>query len=536
MDSVIQENTIKTEQEKKQTAPWYCVFPMVMLGVIPPLMPQSAATTTLGITICLALASLVATLIAVLGKRAVFHFRPVQAAALVLLAAALYFGDATLACCAALIIMASGLEFPVWGTTFAVWMCTFVFAARGVMDALGLFTDPLRSMDTVLLVPGAAMVFMLHAGSLGRKSAGSGFSALVFWTVLVILTASAVRTDLISYFIGLAACLVIMAVLHFRLAPRWAGALALFAAAAVIVLGFSWNSWKSGFDHMISSDLPSAALKDVRTEENSAVFELEDGTVLRAAVESDEAGNITKAEFFDAEGILLPLKEDENAPNLYIIDSESYQSLFKLCIIKSDNKNILRVQLADQDWDLVSENGVLYYRNSIGELIKLTGTSPREPAAGPRWLRERRAVWSYAVPLLKEKLWSGHGTEDFGLLHKADPVYRAKCGLDPSLPEDDPRSFYLSQGISTGCIPLAALAVIMIFYAAIYLLRLYKEKQADTEHRHHRAAILAAQICLLITGIANTPQPGTLPLFYMLLGMGLAADHRKRQGGTANGI
>ena len=522
---ILQENTMPDAPAPAETAPWYCVLPVAAFGVLAPLLPDCSSEDSMSLFAFLAVAMVSAAFYAAFKGRISFRFRPVQIAAAVLAIAALYLGNRMMVCCAVLLITASGLRYPAWGVTFTVWAAALAIAARGFMQAIGFFTDPIRTADILLLAPGAAMIFILLAGSLGRKSVSAGTSALIFWLMLAVLIAAAARADLIAFSIGLAACIIVMAVIHLRLAARWIGALMLLIAASVIVLAFSWNTWKPAADEMLRTDLPEAAVKDIITEGNTAVFTLEDGTVLKAVTESDEAGNITRAEFYDGEDVLLPLIEDENSTNLFIIDQEPYQSCFRLCIIKDNNKNVLRIDLIGQNWDFAARQNVLYYINSTGKPVELTGTQPREHAAGPRFIKERTTVWPFAVSMIREKPWTGLGGAEFRDLHEADPVARYSIGLDPSLPEDDPRSLYLYEWMKSGCIPLAAAAAVFIFYIAGYTKKLHEDGQADSEHRHHKAAILAALLGLMISGFADTPQPGTLPLYMMLLGTGLAADY-----------
>ena len=575
-ENALQLNSSGTDTpQPANAAPWYCVLPLIALGAVPPLYGMIRPDASLGLCIWLTVVAVFCYAVCIAKKQIIFMLRPVQAAAALyaVMAVVSWFcsayrqaglgathleSTAMMVCCAVGIILLSGTKLPDWALGVCVWAVMIVITVRTVLDDLSYLGLKSVPSDIMLTVPAMAFVFVLLAGNLGRGKLFAAANAFVCWLVLALLVASAAKTDPVTAAAAFLAGMIILAAVHFRFAARGLGAAALFAAVPIIVLGFAWNTWKPKLEHLTEPTAANAQLIDIVTEENSVVFtswpdtagpvqpsedpedaepaELPQPVTLRTVLNSAEGSEgLAKADFSDAEGSKLALKESETDPKIFLINVEPYHSLFKLCIIRRNDTNVLRIEYSGQNWDLALAEGEAYYLNSKDELTKLKGTTSRPAAAGPRFTAERRAVWPYAAALANAEPLTGYGAGSFPLLHAEDPVYRFKCGLDPSATEEDPKSLYLAGAVQNGYVSLAAMAAVFIFYAVSYIRQLHSEAQPSAR-RHQKAAIFAALLCLLAAGAVNTPQTGTMPLFYMLIGIGLAADYKDTKGGTTDGI
>ena len=111
-------------------------------------------------------------------------------------------------------------------------------------------------------------------------------------------------------------------------------------------------------------------------------------------------------------------------------------------------------------------------------------------------------------------------------MRSTDRVYRYNSGLDASAKTEDPKSLYMLAGIQTGRVTLCAFSAAAVIYVALYISGL-RGGRSFADGRPERAAVFAAIVCLALSGITNSPKAGTLPLFFVLLGTGLAAEYKK---------
>ena len=537
-------DAIRPALTKDPAAPWFCVLPVILFGASCALIPDSQASLRSTLGIWLAVLSFCALIAAAIAKRAKIRRGP--------------FNIAFICCAAALIISyllspykqtaLLGAEGSMEGTIFllscvlimfcavnvmrsraallaSVWTSAAVFAARGVFSVLGYFGTEIGRTDVIMLSGGACLVFTLFAGQLELRKFTGSVKSFILWAVLLVFIAAAVRSDLISFAVPVCASVIIIAVLHFRTLRAFAKPALLFLLAAAFVLIPSWKLW---MPEMKSQDMDEVSRVPIESIviEGSQVYVVFEDSMLAAQTQADEDGRFTKVEFTNGIGRSLTLSEDKNEPKMFIIDEEPYHSFVRLCIIRDNDADVLRIETSGYAWDFSSDGSHLHCVSSLGEADIPGSYKPRELAAGCRYLRERQAVRLCAQEISEKYAQYGCGADCFGIVYPPDRVYRYNCGLDASAKTEDPKSLYLLAGIQTGRVTLCAFASVAVIYAVLYVLGLRGERRL-TDGRPERAAVLAAVVCLALTGITSSPKAGTLPLFFVLLGTGIAAEYKR---------
>ena len=528
----------------KDSAPWYCVLPVILFGASCALIPDSQASMRSALGIWLSAASAVILIIAAALQKVRIRKSPINIAFICCTAALIISyllspykktallgaegsmeGTMFLIACVLIMFCAFNVMRGKAALTASVWTAAAVFAARGVFSVLGYLGKEISRTDIILLSGGACLIFMLLAGQLSRGRFTGSLISIVLWTVLAVFTAAAARTDLISFAASVVATVIILAAVHFRMLRAFAKPAVLLVMAAMLVLTPAWKYWMPQIRAQKMDDVSREQIENFIIEGNTAHI-LFDGFVLSVKTEAGEDGRITKAEFVSGLGKPLTVSEDKNEPKMYLIDEEPYHSFVRLCIIRNNDTDVLRIETSGFAWDLVSDGSRLYYLNSLGEADIPGSDKPRDPATGCRYLRERQAVRICAQDAFSKYAQYGCGADCFGIVYPSDHVVRYDLGLDASAKTEDPKSLYLLAGIQTGCVTLCAFSAIAVIYAVFYLIRLRKEK-SFADGRPERAAVLSAVVCLALAGITNSPKAGTLPLFFVLLGTGLAAEYKK---------
>ncbi len=526
------------------SAPWYCVLPILLFGATAALIPDSSADLRSSLGILLAFLSACTLAVGALSKRVRFR-RGIFNIAFICCAAALVIsyllspyrqtalfgaedskeGTVYLLSCVFIMFCAVNVMGSKAALKASVWTAAAVFAARGVFSALGYFGREIGRSDIILFSGGACLVFTLFAGQLALGRFTASVKSFVLWIVLAIFTAAAARTDLISFAASACAVIIILAALHFRTFRSFATPALLFILAAAFVLIPTWKLWTPEIKAQKMDGVSRVPIENIFID-GSQVYMVFEDSVLSAQIQADDDGRITKAEFTSGTGRPLILSEDKNEPKMFIIDEEPYHSFVRLCIIRDNDADLLRIETSGFAWNFLSDGSRLYCINSLGEADTPGTYKPREPAAGCRYIRERQAARLCVQDLSEKYAQYGCGADCFGIVCPPDRVYRYNCGLDASVKTEDPKSLYLLAGIQTGRVTLCAFAALFIIYAVLYVKGLRGERQfADC--RPHRAAILAAILCLALSGITNSPKAGTLPLFFVLLGTGIAAEHKR---------
>lgn len=137
----------------------------------------------------------------------------------------------------------------------------------------------------------------------------------------------------------------------------------------------------------------------------------------------------------------------------------------------------------------------------------------------------RGYIWSRSLPLLKNNLFLGSGPDTFPLIYPQwDYVGKANNCKTPYTLIEKPHNMYLSIALQTGLVSL--MAIVFFFFAYIIKsIRLYKKCKLDNYVESIGLGCLVACISYMVSGLFNDSAIQTSPIFWVFLGLGMAANH-----------
>jgi len=137
----------------------------------------------------------------------------------------------------------------------------------------------------------------------------------------------------------------------------------------------------------------------------------------------------------------------------------------------------------------------------------------------------RGYVWGRTIPLLKQTLFLGSGPDTFVLQFPQDDyVARYRSGFD-NIVFTRPHNMYLQMGIQTGVISLVA---VLVFYGIYFAgcCRRYCFCKFETPEQWVGLALCLSTVGFMAAGLANDSLIVVTPVFYVLLGAGLAVNQK----------
>ena len=146
----------------------------------------------------------------------------------------------------------------------------------------------------------------------------------------------------------------------------------------------------------------------------------------------------------------------------------------------------------------------------------------------------RGFLWSRCLPLLADHIFLGSGPDTFVLeFPQNDYLMMKKSGFYYQF-LTKPHSMYVQVGVQTGVLSLLCLLVFYGWYA-IWSLRLYCFKNPKTLTEGFGVAAFVAGIGYMISGLTNDSMVVTAPVFWVIIGIGMAANRmvavqRKQEG------
>lgn len=135
----------------------------------------------------------------------------------------------------------------------------------------------------------------------------------------------------------------------------------------------------------------------------------------------------------------------------------------------------------------------------------------------------RGYIWSRTLPLLKDYIFLGSGPDTFLLVFpQEDYLTMSQNGYSRQI-MTKPHSMYLQVGVQTGVLSLLCLLAFYGWYA-VWSLRLYAFKKLSTQMEAFGIAAFIGSIGYMISGISNDSMVVTAPVFWGMMGLGIAAN------------
>ncbi|MBS4781297.1 O-antigen ligase family protein [Clostridium sp.] len=145
----------------------------------------------------------------------------------------------------------------------------------------------------------------------------------------------------------------------------------------------------------------------------------------------------------------------------------------------------------------------------------------------------RGYIWSRSIPLLKDNLILGKGPDTFVLEFPQNDLIGKYYAYDtPNMIVDKPHNLYLQIALNNGLIALIAFLGVMLIYI-IDSLKLYSLKKEYKTSELFGAAISLGVIGYLLAGVFNDSVISVAPIFWILLGVGVAVNYMNRKNAKA---
>ena len=269
----------------------------------------------------------------------------------------------------------------------------------------------------------------------------------------------------------------------------------------------------------------TSKLEQIETKDDCIMIQYQ-GQVLNIAYSTNESNEVS-LQFTDDQGLVVNSVFDSTA---YTLQDERYpQFIITPQIIQGIG--VFYVNIEGIDWLFTNQypgESSYYYINSSGALVKLsTHAKTCLPASFDTFASGRGFIWSTSLPLAKDHILLGAGPDCFVFEYpNSDYVSMGTHGFSGQL-MTKPHSLYLQIAIQTGAV---SLVVFLLFYLIYWVnaLRIYLRHSLDTLQMQLGAAILVSTTCYMIVGITNDSTITVAPIFWALLGMGMALNHMNR--------
>lgn len=202
---------------------------------------------------------------------------------------------------------------------------------------------------------------------------------------------------------------------------------------------------------------------------------------------------------------------------------------FAMCTLRpaiDDNGNkYYLLYIDDSEWPFrLTKDGPLFV-NDLGSLVDLDPIKQIGFENNPNFGSGRGFIWGTTIPMLKDTVLIGHGPDTFAAYYpQKNYVGKYNAGWDLNIIVDKPHCMYLGMATNTGIISLIAMLILWGIYI-IQSIRLYFRKDYGTDFNTYAGAGIFLGVCgFLVAALVNDSSVSVMPLFYGLLGTGIAIN------------
>lgn len=347
-----------------------------------------------------------------------------------------------------------------------------------------------------IFVPAIILMLVCLVGSWSRSGIFS--ISIVFLFLLVIF-----RKNIISHWKGVLIGLI--------------GVLIAFFIVDKINGNLFSNRLIETFRHVSATTEPS--LSKIETNDNNVVITYNNNP-LSISYEVDETQNFL-FDFQDAEANSLEFAINEQQDG-YIINDERF-SMFTIKPAQME-ENIFGfiVVIEGVEWPFSKQVDNTYQYFYGGNFVKIQ-ESPSVNIPLANFFGERAYIWGTSIPVMLKYIFLGSGPDTYTFAYPHyDYVNYYNIGLLGSL-ISKPHNMYLQIGIETGMLSLIAFIAFFLIYF-ISSLKLYLKGSLDSLASQIGAGILISTTSYMVAGLANDSSVSVAPIFWTLIGVGIAAN------------
>lgn len=374
-----------------------------------------------------------------------------------------------------------------------------------------------------LVVP-ILMVFFIFTKNKFVKIISIILNSVVFLCLL----GSGARNGMIALFMALFVMLIFF---RKKLKKHWISFLIAYASLGVIFAAFNMGNsgmvterLEAGFD--IDADNYSS-LERIETNDDNVVITYGENK-LTCTLDYNMNDGTATVHMLDEDGEEVEREDVKADVPTFKITDERFP--FEVSIGKVGGHVGFVVDIEGKKWPFSNQTGYegYYFYSPYGKYTKIEEAESAIFTNYSHLFSGRGYLWARTIPLLKDYIFVGSGPDTFTIVFpQKDYVAASELGYD-KMTVTKPHNLYLQIGTQTGMISLLAFLVFNLIYL-IECIKIYFKGTADNFMGYLGVAIMISVIGYLISGIINDSTVTTAPIYWCLMGIGLAVNRLNKK-------
>lgn len=379
-----------------------------------------------------------------------------------------------------------------------------------------------------------------------RKKVGAVIQSAIAGITAVFLVIMLFGSESVTGCIGIVASLVLFIVLmaaNIKKHPRISAGIAV-VCTGLMVMAVVWNRpvFEYGLNKITNPTPNSFEVQSMVSKEGILSIRTVKDDLLRLGVYVKDGSYMYEA--VDSEGNSAGIYRDEAAGTMKFTDSRFQGIEISEVSVEVDsevrNGFVVKTPATGKSYTVVMKTAE-YPSRGLGQTVyeiynpfeKLDGLRQIESFGfedNQHFASRRGYIWSRTIPLLKEHLILGSGPNTFVYEFPNDDYVGMKnVGYDGAI-VTKPHNMFMQIFVQTGLVSLLAFLALYGFYFW-ECLKLYFGKTEYGTRERLGLGIFLGTFGYLVTGLANDSTVAVAPIYWCLLGVGMAVNRMNRTGG-----
>lgn len=340
-----------------------------------------------------------------------------------------------------------------------------------------------------------------------------------FLGLIVCLIGSQSKTGMIAVVVTLVFFLFFFRRYIFKNKKVILSVLGISTVSILLLILTNFNKINTLIDSVFSPQKTTPALTNIQAD-GELIFTYK-GEALKISLAS-ENDNIS---FLITDRNDNPLPYSISDTGAYILTDEVFSDI-EISPVIYNNMICIDVKIGNKDWVFTNQLGdnTYYYLNNSGKFDKIISANSAVFTGYETLATGRGYIWSRTIPLLKDNVLLGSGADSYVYTFpQQDYVGLYNAGFDGQI-LTRPHNLYLQIGVQSGVFSLIAFIIFYIMYF-ITSIRIYKNGLYESYLHYVGVCIFLGTIGYMITGISNDSTITVAPVFWVLIGTGIAINH-----------
>lgn len=396
-----------------------------------------------------------------------------------------------------------------------------------------------------LLVPLTAMLCIRYM-SADKKNY---VLALVCLALFGLLLYNFFAANSASGYFGLVAIVLGGLIVFNKRVIKWLKPLICLVIVCALVMGLLADRWlpevKSKFtdvlgltaDTVYGADMPEhfstkfdnapASIKPtidyISTEDGKIEFSINGEPIIVTRNDAEKKFDLT-----DSIGDQIVIGTKKSAPDIYELLDDRFHDYVYMQLGDDNGTKYVIFNTPSREWPFRFTGEEFLYQTPVGGETSLRNVEHSGLIEDYHFGSWRGLIWDTSLPLLDKFLIKGFGPDCFTIIYPQDDyatMYTIGYGASGNLVVDKAHNMYLQIWIETGLISLIAWIGIVLCYLIGAMKYVHKRGLHDTVD-YINGGIFLGILGFMATGFFNDGSVSTWPMFFTMLGTGLAINSR----------